>query len=584
MDKKILKTELCDILKNAGTQLSLTEIVQLHKAQFGIDVDKYEIASVLHELYHSGKVTEEMDLKTVESFYSYLSEQKSSQIDIAKHEADPKQAAELQKVIDSKKSTESEKWAANVLLSLPKIEKRKDNRQIIDYPVKSIIENGKIDEFCKLLKQRKEIQEIFFTRCYYWPVIREVMSHIASVMPEFFPEAIDLYANNVTVILNNYSANYVKNRAMQEAHRNYEARIYALSDRHQYGEKFVHELLTMDSALSLDEAIEYLNRAISDAKDTKYWNEFISVYNSVCSELTKRHSQSELCESYLNTHNLCYFFTNISDISLIRVMLDTIEAAINNSKYYGYNRDLLVHYAMEDLPENPFLSEEEVNILFKYYPFLSEDDEPKIFADDYSGNLCSVCKIPLEEKRINIAVNDIDGSFYGVFVQCVHACPHCGRIYVTKSDQEKIRKEIVFIKSRKIIRYEFEEEDSSKEYRLHDRSYLDLPVIDMNITIDIDQNNNDHLFDDWDDEEEENDSDYSVNGLSDESFLRRLGYNTEVNTSRRHEILDIAVGRYGKRRVIDMLQFFINMRKHQTRSYSYAINVWRDDIQYVISH
>ena len=65
--------------------------------------------------------------------------------------------------------------------------------------------------------------------------------------------------------------------------------------------------------------------------------------------------------------------------------------------------------------------------------------------------------------------------------------------------------------------------------------------------------------------------------------LRKMGYNTRINTSRRHEILDAAITQYGKRRVVDMLQFFIDMRKNQTRNYSYAISIWSDDIHYIIN-
>lgn len=221
--------------------------------------------------------------------------------------------------------------------------------------------------------------------------------------------------------------------------------------------------------------------------------------------------------------------------------------------------------------------------MFQTYPFLSKENEPKIFAENYSRNVCSVCNALLENKRVNVAVNNSDGSFYGVFVQYVHVCSRCGKIYVTNLDRENIRKEVILIKSRKIVRYEFEEDEGSKTYRLYDRSYLDLPVINMGIDIDINQINRAQMRDDWGNEEKSSFVS-SIDSLSDESFLRRIGYNIEVNTSRRHEILDAAVDKFGKRKVVDMLQFYINMRKNQTRSYSYAISIWNDDIQYVINH
>ena len=132
----------------------------------------------------------------------------------------------------------------------------------------------------------------------------------------------------------------------------------------------------------------------------------------------------------------------------------------------------------------------------------------------------------------------------------------------------------------------------------HDRSYLDLPLVDTDIVINIEEHNVDRLLEEMREEFQQlqnyrteynllNDfprKENSIGELNHESFLMEMGYNTSVYPSKRHEILGKAIQRFGKRRVVDLLQFHINLRKGNGNRYSRAIRIWREDIDFVIDY
>ena len=76
----------------------------------------------------------------------------------------------------------------------------------------------------------------------------------------------------------------------------------------------------------------------------------------------------------------------------------------------------------------------------------------------------------------------------------------------------------------------------------------------------------------------------TINGLNDESVLGKMGYRSNLPVKERHFLLDQAINQYGKRRIIDLLQFHINMRKARSEHFKKSINIWKEDIEYIIRH
>ena len=56
-----------------------------------------------------------------------------------------------------------EQWVENVKDSLDKIERRKDNREIIDHPLRMILNDCGIDDLCNALESDSELRRIYFT-------------------------------------------------------------------------------------------------------------------------------------------------------------------------------------------------------------------------------------------------------------------------------------------------------------------------------------------------------------------------------------------------------------------------------------
>lgn len=72
--------------------------------------------------------------------------------------------------------------------------------------------------------------------------------------------------------------------------------------------------------------------------------------------------------------------------------------------------------------------------------------------------------------------------------------------------------------------------------------------------------------------------------LNASSFLGDMGYSTSLGTSQRYEILQKAVRKYGKKKVISFLEYLIRGKLAQVngeKKYENAISVWRFDIQRV---
>ena len=73
-------------------------------------------------------------------------------------------------------------------------------------------------------------------------------------------------------------------------------------------------------------------------------------------------------------------------------------------------------------------------------------------------------------------------------------------------------------------------------------------------------------------------------GWNKESFLGKMGYSTSEHQSKRREILNAAIKKYGHHRVIEHINFLINMRIKQENGeakYHRAISIWKEDMEYI---
>ena len=224
---------------------------------------------------------------------------------------------------------------------------------------------------------------------------------------------------------------------------------------------------------------------------------------------------------------------------------------------------------------------------------------PDVYSTDYFDDKCAICKSPLSVSRANLVIRDTDGDYEGTFVQFVHWCPNCRKYYFTDEDNTRIANEFLRMKQGQIlIDVDKEDAEAGDSIIHHDRGYLDLPVLETDIRIDLSKHNLNivsnktidalkelkETLETLEDMREKYGIVSQIGDLKDQSFLGMMGYSTGESFESRHRILEKAVRIHGKRRVIDHLQYLINTRSGSVeRDYSNAIRIWKSDIEYVIA-
>ena len=475
-------------------------------------------------------------------------------------------------------------WAMSVIQAKETLLRRKDNRSVIDLPLRDMIKTHGVETVGTLLANLPELSDLYFQYCCY----KEPLSEIIMFIYEYFPDRIErarkAYDKNQTFIKTNYPTEKVFRKSKKALADKKAAECNQIIRAQESYDEIQKALMEFAQYATLPDFMKQWFYWVCDDEETSS-QLLIKNYTRTYIALIDRYSEEEVFDAYNASDTLHFFFKYISDEKLIRKKLDKLE------KEYDYSSPLQLDInhpesvasqlrnASMYLPENPNFSEKQIREIIDFYPFLDEDGETRISVDHYNSNNCIVCGVRLELVRVNATINDSDGSYYGTFVQQVHQCPRCHRYYISIDDRERINNELIKMKRSRIVRDW--ESATSKDYVLHDKDYLSLPLLETDIRIDFDRNREEHYFDD-----DEDDLYYeeSVAGLSDESFLMKLGYNTSVNDFVRHKILDNAISAFGKRRIIDHLQFCINMRKNSSKSYGRAIGIWRSDIDYVIKH
>lgn len=516
-------------------------------------------------------------------FQQWLSDASVEQDD-EEAELDDEEADQDDEESDQDAVSACAEWAMSVVQAKDTIVRRKSNSSVIDLPLRDIIKTYGVEAVGILLSNLPELLDLYFQYCCYKEPMSETIMFIYEHYPDRIDRAREAYDKNQTYIKTKYPTEKVFQKSKKAlADKKAKECIRIIKARESY-DIILEAILDFSKYATLPDFMKQWFYWVCDDEKTDS-QLLVKNYTRTYTALIDQYSEEEVFDAYNASDTLHFFFKYISDEKLIRKKLDQLE------KMYDYRSRLWcdinhpesvtsqLHNASIFLPENPNFTDNQIKEIFDFYPFLDKDGETRISVEHYNSNTCMVCGIRLELVRINATVNDSDGSYYGTFVQQVHQCPRCHRYFISTEDRERINNELTKMKRSRIV-CDWENA-TAKDYVLHDKDYLSLPLLETDIRIDFEKNREEHYFDDEEDSlyYEEN-----VGGLSDESFLMKLGYNTGVNDFNRHKILDDAVSIFGKRRIIDHLQFCINMRKNSSKSYERAIGIWRSDIDYVIKH
>lgn len=654
----------------------------------------------------------------------------------------------------SRPSEVCNKWAEEVFNELPKIERRKDNRDIIDYPFQQIINSIGIADVCDYLEHNDRICEIYFTHCYYWPVLRDIMIFCCINKPTFYAKAIRLYGNNQTILRRDHSVQSIMWKASvakenEENNRRWKLaeRMEKRADAHLFdsalmsifledymqlpemtaemvvyewkkllskadnirprpSDKFLSNLAYICDRMRKKFTIEDINSEILGSSDGAWayfkfigdtqaainllqWadtNECeIEIYNireglkknfifsmnekkqvwSSSSKLTEydadlfcfssldevnvvRGYDSKECDvchrkleringkieindedgvarnalvqeiSYCPICEKCYLMKadeeeidskiNRMKRSYLRVSCDNLDECQNIDSYEDFYLCTVWESTMPTIKSDIFVNIENHNFYYKEglgKPFVGHRTDypwpviPDVYSDKmYNSNVCSTCKEMLIMQRANLVIRNKNGYYEGTFVKDVHWCPKCKTYYITDEDSKRIEEEITTMMQKQIlVDVNREYGDPDDAYEIHrDRGYLDLPVIDLGIIIDLAGHNLEivcketiealdkykEALEQWEKVKELYKKSGKIGDLNSVSFLKEMGYTSSKDDNWRHQVLDEAINRFGKRKIVDLLQFFINMRKGNQYRYTRAIDVWKEDIEYVI--
>ena len=183
------------------------------------------------------------------------------------------------------------------------------------------------------------------------------------------------------------------------------------------------------------------------------------------------------------------------------------------------------------------------------------------------NRVCPKCKYTLWLKRYNIPVYDRTGKFISYYVDKLHWCPTCKVVYMTEETFMRIQNRV--LKGRKYIR----PSNIRTMVKKHPERYLSDPILSNGFEVDTRS-------------ETQGYEGQQIYNLASSSFLSDEGYSVSVPMTERHEKLNSAIQKYGKRRVTDHLRFLIRTRQGQKEGrekFANAISIWTDDLNYVLN-
>jgi len=180
--------------------------------------------------------------------------------------------------------------------------------------------------------------------------------------------------------------------------------------------------------------------------------------------------------------------------------------------------------------------------------------------------ICPKCSSLLAKKRYNVPAFDIKQTFISYYVEELLFCPNCSIAYITEENyisiQNRISADKLYISPSNI----------QKTNKRKNKKYLYEPIAGFEFCYEKSL-------------KQSNGVSPTINTLSDSSFLANDGYRTNLSDDQRHQILQSAAKRYGKRRVADHLRFLITTREGQNKGmikYENALRVWHADLNYLV--
>lgn len=195
--------------------------------------------------------------------------------------------------------------------------------------------------------------------------------------------------------------------------------------------------------------------------------------------------------------------------------------------------------------------------------------EEKVYVRTQIPDVCPVCSAEFKENRINLPVYDAEDKYVGCYICNAVTCKRCGEHYIREVELSSFF-ERLYKRIGSTIKQCYIKSGDGIRYRIRNDEYLNAEVSQLKFRIEKVAELREQV-------QEE------LLGLSPRSFLSKMGYSATKYTNERQRILREAVASYGKRKILDHLEFLIRMRENQrNRDYSEAIAVWEADIEYVI--
>jgi len=182
---------------------------------------------------------------------------------------------------------------------------------------------------------------------------------------------------------------------------------------------------------------------------------------------------------------------------------------------------------------------------------------------------CPICNRPLAFQLVNIPVMFSDDNFYRYYSHQAGYCTTCEKAYISEDTIETILSKASSPTKPVVVKLE----NGTVQPNASSREYLFLPTLKNQSAIFMAKK-----------PVSEGKTNTSNMQLNSQSFLGEMGYSVSKSRVVRQEILDKAMQEYGKRKVSDLIAFFIATREAQEngkQKYSNAIHIWQEDLNYI---
>lgn len=202
-------------------------------------------------------------------------------------------------------------------------------------------------------------------------------------------------------------------------------------------------------------------------------------------------------------------------------------------------------------------------------------DSKIYFSDLYSAkhNTCPDCGSSLNIERVNVPAIDADGNFFRYYATSVRYCYQCQKAFLTDKEIDLVLNRLAVVSvTQNINSIKLNNGIIRKQPHC---TYLFVPTLGPEQAI----------YTTYHPSYQEHHTTTTLSVRS-QSFLGKMGYSVDKTDDVRHNILDKAICKYGKRKVSDHLAFLISTRKGQdqgTLKFAYALEIWQADQNYILN-